>query len=127
MAKKSLEEMLTRNMAKDGARGATKRLATFLSWWDEIESAYKKGWSWSEIYKALHQEGVVDYSYSTFLHYKDKKRRRELEAVKCEAVKRGVEDVKGTSDDRAARTTVSAKGELPLFGQGVKPREPKRF
>jgi len=127
MAKKSLEEMLTDTMTKDGAKDATKRLATFLSYWDEIESAYKKGWSWVQIYNALHQEGVVDYSYSTFLHYKDKKRRRELEAVKYEAVKQLAGDAKGALADRAAKTPGSAKTEPPLFAQGVKPREPRRF
>lgn len=126
MAKKSLEEMLNASTVKPGIRDARKRLATFLAYWEEIEDAYKKGWSWLDIYNALFQEGVVDYSYSTFLHYKDRKYRRELEAGKHIARVRKVEDAKGASGDRPPITPGSTKVELPVFGQGVK-REPKRF
>lgn len=125
MPKKTLEEMIRENVEQSGTRDAKKRLATFLSYWDEIEEAYKRGWSWTSIYEALFRAGVVDYSYSTFLHYKDKRRRRELEAMKREAGTRSADDAKGASVERAAPG--STKIDLPVFGQGTRQREPKRF
>jgi hypothetical protein len=125
MAKKSLEEMLADNVVTPEARNATKRLATFLRYWPEIEAAYKKGWSWQQIYRALFKEGIVDFSYSTFLYYKDKRRRRELEAAKHESGT-SAGDAKGASE-RPARTPGSTKVDLPVFGQGSAQREPRRF
>lgn len=127
MPKKSLEEMLKDSTVKPGASDARKRLAVFLSYWDEIENAYKKGWSWLDIYNALYQEGIIDYSYSTFLHHKDRKYRRELEGVRHEVRTRKVEDAKGASSDRPAITPGSTKVDLPTYGQGTRQREPKRF
>ncbi len=84
MAKKSLKKMLEDYTARPEADDSAKRLATFLAYWDEIEESYKSGWSWLQIHEALSQAGVIDYSYTTFLYYKDKKRRREMEAAKRE-------------------------------------------
>jgi hypothetical protein len=127
MPKKTLEEMLNESTVQPGAKSTTKRLATFLKYWDEIEDAYKKGWPWLQIYNALHQEGIVDYSYSTFLHYKDKKRRRELEAVKHEVGTRDVDGVKGASIEHQPKAPGSTKVDTSLFGQGTVRRDPKRF
>jgi len=127
MGKKSLEEMLKESTVQPGIKDATKRLATFLAYWPEIEASYKNGWSWLQIYKALFQEGVIDYTYSTFLYYKDKRRRRELEAAKNDSKTRNADDAKGAPVDRTARTTPGlTKGELPVYGE-VTRREPKRF
>lgn len=127
MGKKSLEEMLNESTVQPGIKDATKRLATFLSYWPEIETAYKNGWSWLQIYKALFQAGVVDYTYSTFLYYKDKRHRRELEAAKHDSKTRNVDDAKGAHVDRPAKAVPgSTKVELPVFGE-VTRREPKRF
>jgi len=127
MGKKSLEEMLKESTVQPGIKDATKRLATFLAYWPEIEAAYKSGWSWLQIYKALFQEGVVDYTYSTFLYYKDKRYRRELEATRQDSKTRNADDAKGASADRPARTLQGGtKGELPVYGEVTK-REPKRF
>lgn len=127
MGKKTLEEMLNESTVQPGIKDATKRLATFLSYWPEIEAAYKNGWSWLQIYKALHQEGVVDYTYSTFLYYKDKRRRRELEAAK-DSKTRNADDAKGAPVERPARTIPgSTKVELPAYGEVTRQREIKRF
>jgi len=127
MGKKSLEEMIKESMVRPGIKDATKRLATFLAYWPEIEAAYKSGWSWLQIYKALFQEGVVDYTYSTFLYYKDKRYRRELEAARQDSTARNTDDAKGASVDRPAKIPQgSSKGELPVYGEVIR-REPKRF
>ena len=129
MPKKTLEEMLNENIVQPGTKDAKKRLATFLSHWDEIEDAYKKGWPWTSIYEALFQAGIIDYSYSTFIHYKNKRRRRELEAMKHEARTRSADDAKGASVERGNNIIApgSTRAELPVFGQGSRQREPKRF
>ena len=126
MARKTLEELLSENAAKPGLKDATRRLATFLAYWDEIEDAYQKGWPWSQIYNALAQGGIVDYSYSTFLHYKEKKRRRELEALKREEP-RMAGGAKETPPDQTQKTPGSTRVDLPVLGQGVKQRDAKRF
>ena len=127
MPKKSLEDMLSENTERPEVKGNAKRQAVFLTYWDEIESAYKKGWSWLDIYNALFQEGIVDYSYSTFLHYKDRKYRRELEAGRHEARTRKIEDAKGASTDRPAITPGSTKVDMPVFGEKMRQKETKRF
>ncbi len=129
MPKKSLEEMLNDNTVRAGRKEGKKRLAVFLSYWDEIEDAYKKGWPWTSIHEALFQAGIIDYSYSTFLHYKDKRLRRELEAMRHEVRTRSADDAKGASVERAGNTGVpgSTRVDLPVFGQGARQREPKRF
>ncbi len=128
MAKKSLKKMLEEYTARPEADGSAKRLATFLAYWDEIEDAYKKGWSWLQIHSALLQEGVIDYSYTTFLYYKDKKQRREMEAAKREAVIRNAEiaktGAKPTQPARPSPTPGASKGELPTFNEV---RDVKRF
>ena len=124
MAKKSLKKMLEEYTARPEADGSAKRLATFLAYWDEIEDAYKKGWSWLQIHNALFQEGVIDYSYTTFLYYKDKKRRREMEAAKRESLLRGTDTVKPPSPARSVPTPGASKGELPTFNEV---RDVKRF
>lgn len=121
MPKKTLEEMLADNVVSPGAKEATKRLATFLKYWDEIEAAHKKGWPWLQIYNALHQEGVIDYSYSTFLHYKDRKRRKEFEAAN------GDRGTKGACPERQSRTPGSTKVDLPTYGESTRQRDGKRF
>ena len=124
MAKKSLKKMLEDSTASSEADGSAKRLATFLAYWDEIEDAYKKGWSWLQIHNALFQEGVIDYSYTTFLYYKDKKRRREMEAAKRESILRGTDAAKPPPSARSAPTPGASKGELPTF---TEVRDVKRF
>lgn len=82
MPKKCLEDMLSENTERPEVKGNAKRQAVFLAYWDEIESAYKKGWSYMDIWQALNREGIFDFGYSTFMHYKDKRRRRIREVEK---------------------------------------------
>lgn len=119
--------MLKNGVEKPEAREARKRLAIFLSYWEEMENAYKKGWSWMDIYNALFQEGIIDYSYSTFRRYKDRKYRRELEAIRRGAGVHKVEDAKGASTGRPAIAPGSTKVDMPVFGEKVRQRETKRF
>ena len=80
-----------------------------------------------QIYNALFQGGVIDYSYSTFLYYKDKKRRREIETAKPDPRTRSIGEAKEGAVDRPARAPGSARNELPVFEDALKQREAKRF
>jgi hypothetical protein len=127
MAKKTLKKMLEECTASPEADDSARRLATFLAYWDEIEDAYKSGWSWLQIHNALFQEGVIDYSYTTFMYYRKKKRRREMEAAKRESVLRNAEPTKPTPIERPARPPGSTKVELPVFKDVTRGPNDKRF
>ncbi len=87
MGKKSLEEMLQENTRRPEAPNPARRLATFLALWDEIQKAYNNGWSYKDIWKALDREGIIDFGYSSFLHFIQKRNRRLREAEKAASVK----------------------------------------
>lgn len=127
MAKKTLDEMLEESTVKPGTKDATRRLATFLAHWGEMEEAYRKGWSWLQIYNALFQAGVIDFSYSTFRYYKAKKRRREREAAKSDPKPQSVVEAKGGVTERPARPPGSTKIELPTYKEVPQDREVRKF
>ncbi len=125
--------MLAENIKRPEVKGIARRQAVFLAYWDQIEAAYREGWSYMDIWRALNREGIIDFGYSTFLHYKDKKKRRiyeverekaRMEAVISPPVGGPVETTKPAPQPRPPGST---KVEMPVFGQpGVK-RDPKRF
>ncbi len=130
MVKKTLRKMLDEHTGRLETDGSAKRLATFLAYWDEIEEAYKSGWSWIQIHNALLQEGVIDYSYTTFMYYRKKKRRREMEVMERESVLRGGNDTKPPPVERPARpsgTPASTKVELPVFKDTMRDPKDRRF
>ena len=137
MAKKSLGEMLSENIKRPEVKGYSRRQAVFLAYWEQIEAAYKEGWSYMDIWQALWREGIFDFGYSTFLHYKDKKKRRafEVERDKARIEAARTEPAGGPVESptplpkppQQPRVPGSTKVDLPVFGQpGVK-RDPKRF
>lgn len=130
MPKKSLEEMLAENTVRPEVKAVAKRQAIFLAYWDEIESAFRKGWSYVDIWEALKREGIIDFGYPTFMHYKDKKKRRE-KAKEEEAAKRTADEAQGERGETPRsplppKVPGLSKGELPVFGSTTR-REPKRF
>lgn len=132
MAKKSLEDMLSENTERPEVKGYARRQAVFLAYWDQIEAAYKNGWSYMDIWQALTREGIVDFGYSTFLHYKDKKKRRtlEIERQKARTGETKAEPVGGPAEPTKAppsRLPGSTKVDLPVFGQSGVKRDDKRF
>jgi hypothetical protein len=127
MGKKTLEKMLDESTAESGAAGTARRLATFLAYWEEMEEAYRKGWSWLQIYTALHKEGIVDYSYQTFMHYKDKRRNREQAMAKKDQRARHVTDAKPAPVERPSRPPGSGKSELPVFKDVTRDHGDRRF
>jgi hypothetical protein len=86
-----------------------------------------KGWSYSEIWRTLHREGALDFAYSTFMHFIQKTRRRQLEA---ERRKGPVSDKPAAKISPPAAPSVvpgSTRVEMPRFGDGLPPRDPKKF
>ncbi len=125
--------MLAENTKRPEVKGIARRQAVFLAYWDQIEAAYREGWSYIDIWRALNREGIIDFGYSTFLHYKDKKRRRiyeverekaRMEAVASQPVGGPVET---TKPPPPTRPSGSNKVELPVFGQSGVKRDVKRF
>ena len=132
MPKKSLLDCLSENTERPEVKGNAKRQAVFLAYWDEIESAYKKGWSYMDIWQALNREGIFDFGYSTFMHYKDKRRRRirEVEKEHSRIGMAKVEPEGGLAEPQRQpppRTPGSTKVELPTFGKPGASRDIKRF
>ena len=132
MAKKSLTEMLAENTKRPEVKGYARRQAVFLAYWDQVEAAYREGWSYMDIWQALNREGIFDFGYSTFMHYKDKRKRR-IREVEKEQGRNGVNRVEpegGPAEPRRQplpRTPGATKVEMPTFGTPGVVRENKRF
>lgn len=89
-----------------------------------------------DIWEALYREGVFDFGYSTFLHYKDKKKRRvfeverdkaRIEAARTMSAGGPVESPTPPKPPPQPRAPGSTKVEMPTFGQSGVKRDPKRF
>ena len=127
MAKKTLEEMLGENTVIPDTGRTARRLAIFLEYWDQMQEAYRKGWTWLQIHHALFREGIVDYRYSTFMYYKDRRLKRKLAEAKQNPGMPKSADVKKEPVERSARQPGSGKSELPVFKDATPEREGKWF
>jgi hypothetical protein len=102
--------------------------------WEEIRDAYNHGWSYREIWRGLQREGVVDCGYSTFMHYIRKIRRRLDKAEKETAASAG-ESKTGANQIATAKPSSTVPGiaagstrvDIPRFGEGIPPRDRKKF
>lgn len=131
MAKKTLRDRLIEGSERKDVQEAVKHFATFLKLWEEISEAYKEGWSYKEIWRALDRDGQIDFSYSSFLNFTRKLKRRQLECEKEKARRTGGATTTATASKAMAQPPTLKPGatrvDLPQFGQEVKPRDPKRF
>ncbi len=123
MAQKTLRDRLAENSASKDAQQATIRLAKFLKLWKEVEEAFREGWSYKDIWRVLNRDGEIDFSYSSFLNFVRKVKRRQLDHDRTRTRK--------PNGAVAAQASIvkpgTAKGELPLFGKEAPLRESKRF
>ena len=135
--KKSLAEILAENIQRDDADTATRRQAVVLSLWEEVCDAYNHGWSYREIWRGLEREGTIDFSYSTFQHYIRKIRRRLVEAERGTSPSTDGNKTK-VNQTAAAKPAApppvasaivpgSTRVDIPKFGQGLPPRDTKKF
>jgi hypothetical protein len=135
MRRKSLRKRLVESHVRSEAQEAASRLAVFLEYWAETEKSFRDGWSYKDVWRILKRDGDIDFSYSAFLNYIRKIKRRRLEHGREKSWENGG----GTAGDgeirREGRPTLrkrtpepgSTKMELPRFGKETPPREPRRF
>ncbi len=128
MGKKSLRERLTESAAMSKSQLSVKRMTAFLKHWEEIGASYRDGWSYKEIWRVMHRDGLIDFSYSSFMNCVNKLKRRQREfenerSRKANHSAKAAAVVKAGLPARAGATRV----DLPRFGQETAPRDPKRF
>ncbi len=130
MGKKSLRDRLAESAERSETQESAKRLALFLKHWEEISEAYREGWSYKEIWRVMHRDGLLDFSYSSFLNFARKLKRRQIEFENEKRRKAG-NAATAASASKAGMSAVAksgaGRGELPRFGQETAPRDPKRF
>lgn len=63
------QRIAARIQRKPDACIASRNRSTFLSLRSEIQLAYKDGWSLLSIWKTLHDEGRVSFTYQAFRRY----------------------------------------------------------
>lgn len=130
MAKKSLRERMAETPSQPDVQESTRKFAMFLNCWNEVEKAFREGWSYRELWQILSRDGDIDFSYSSFVHYIRKVKRRQLDH-EMERTRRANNNeaspaVKSTAKAHTIKPG-STKVDLPLFGQEGKARDPKRF
>lgn len=124
---KPLEELLLKHGRKPDSRLAAKRFAAFLERWDEIRAVYEKGWSYSDIWKTLRDEGLIDFSYASFTSYIRKMKKRKEKANTESQGSKQVPPLPERGTGRSVHNPGSTKVDLPTFGETVKRREDRRF
>lgn len=132
MKKKPLGDLLSEYAAKAETDVAARKQAAFLARWDEIEEYHRKGWSYINIWRALFEGGEFELSYASFNHYMRKKRLRERQAQTRERNQTPVPRPTAPKPPeqagaKAPLTPGATRVDMPVFGQDVKPREPRKF
>ena len=128
--KKTLEQMLTEFAGKPTSSNAARNYAAFMEHWEQIKEAHGKGWSYLMIWKTLTAEGIFTFSYPAFTSY-----IRKLEARQAGHVPR---KRKSRQDQLQSNPVINRVGveqrnpspnriDMPVFGQNVPPRDPKKF
>lgn len=74
MPEKSLNQLLQEYATSPEADSHTRNRASFLRYRDEIFSALTAGWSMRKVWRVLHDDGRISFSYSVFAQYVKKYR-----------------------------------------------------
>lgn len=134
MKKKPLEQMLIEHAARLDPGEAAKKFVVFLEHWKEVQTAYKSGWSYASIWRVLREEGVLDFSYSSFMHFVQKMRDRQRLAeggkvVPAKAAKKAEPSppATGWGAPPAPIAPGSTRVDMPVFGKKDRPNDPNRF
>lgn len=69
MGRKTLSERIADQLNATKETSSAKNKAQFISLKPDIEQAINDGWSLRQIYKTLHSEGLLTFSYETFRRY----------------------------------------------------------
>lgn len=124
MAKKTLEEMLIERAERAELTG---RWAAFMAAWDEIQDAHRKGWNFKEIWTVLHEANGFGYSYSSFMACVKRMKLRRGDGAEVQVAKPAPRSTNSRFAAKPSTVPGSNRVDLPLFGEGVKERDPKRF
>lgn len=130
MKKKPLEEMLIEQAIEPNVDMSTRNFALFLDRWEEIKTAYAKGWSYKDIWRILNRNGQFTFGYNTFISYVRKMKRRELliekekNKARMEASPFAKRAAQGNADDANPSPT---KVDMPVFGSKKTPGTPRIF
>ena len=138
MAEKSFDEMLEEQISR--ADESTRRVALMDKYWDKIQENYRKGHTYRFIWETMVANGIIDFKYSSFIHFKEKRLKREREARKQKERMEGKVDnaaaavnPKGVPGDVSPRPAAQPKPpgsnrvEIQGFGQDTPFREKRRF
>lgn len=124
MAKKTLEEMLVERAERAELTG---RWAAFMAAWDEIQDAHRKGWNFKEIWTVLRETNGFGYSYSSFMACVKRMKLRQSDAPDAQVAKPAPRSAKISTLPKPPTIPGSNRVDLPVFGEGVRERDPKRF
>ena len=126
--KRTLADMLLEHAGKPGSGLAAKNFATFMAHWDEIRDAHDQGWSYSDIWKTLRAEGILNFSYPAFTKYV-RKATRQRPTVANDKKQNG--NIAANSEQSSAEPNRKPPGYnnvvIQGFGTDTKPGEPRRF
>ncbi len=138
MAEKSFDEMFEERLSR--ADESTRRVALIDKYWDKIQEYYKKGHTFRSIWETMVANGLIDFGYSSFIHFKEKRVKREREARKQkereeEKASNGnaASTIKGGAGESTPRPTTQQKPpgsnrvDIQGFGQDTPFREKRRF
>jgi hypothetical protein len=138
MAEKSLDEMLEERISR--ADETTRRVAIMDKHWDTIQGYYRKGHTYRFIWETMVENELIDFPYSSFIHFKEKRLRREREARKeRERSEAKAENTAATADAKGRvgevpprpitqpKPSGSNRVDIQGFGQDTPFREKRRF
>jgi hypothetical protein len=106
--KKSLRDRLAESAALSESRESVRRMGMFLKHLEEIREAHRGGWSYKEIWRIMHRDGLVDFGCFSLINF----------AKPTALAKAGM-----APPAKAGATRIG----LPRFVQEAAPRNPKRF
>lgn len=113
--------------------------AVFLAYRDQIMELHRNGWPYADIWRAMRDDGIVGFSYSSFLRYA--RRLGEQPAPPSPPIApRPAEPAKPDSGMQSLHswpkagnaggkpiTPGSTRVDMPVFGKNHKPRDPNSF
>ena len=113
----------------------TRSLALFLTYRDDIRELHNNGWNYADIWRAMHKEEIVPFSYSSFLRYArkyiDQVQTPPSAASKAPDMPALPGWPKPNQNQNQGNIVPIAPGstrvDIPVLGKNRKPRDPNSF
>jgi hypothetical protein len=129
--KKTLEQMLIEFAGRPTSSNAARNYSVFMEHWEQIQEAHRKGWSYLMIWKTLTSEGIFTFSYPAFTSYIRKLENRQAGYVPGKRKARNESPQSSPAIERIGaeqqRNQSPNRVDMPVFGQNLPPRDPKKF